>query len=101
MVPTPLFHVTANNCVLHPGTASGAKRGASCTGGMPGRALELIERERVVTGFTGVPTMSREMLLHDDWAQPRHVDALISDGRAAGRPCSPTSSRRSTRPRAR
>jgi steroid-24-oyl-CoA synthetase len=31
-----------------------------------GRALELIERERV-TNFSGVPTMSREMLLHPDW----------------------------------
>ena len=25
MVPTPLFHVTANNCVLHPATISGGK----------------------------------------------------------------------------
>jgi len=32
-----------------------------------GRALELIERERV-TNFSGVPTMSREMLMHPDWA---------------------------------
>lgn len=32
-----------------------------------GRALELIERERV-TNFSGVPTMSRELLLHPDWA---------------------------------
>jgi long-chain acyl-CoA synthetase len=33
----------------------------------PGRALELIERERV-TNFSGVPTMSRELLTHPDWA---------------------------------
>jgi len=33
----------------------------------PGRALELIERERD-TNFSGVPTMSRELLLHPDWA---------------------------------
>jgi long-chain acyl-CoA synthetase len=32
-----------------------------------GRALELIEREHV-TNFSGVPTMSREMLMHPDWA---------------------------------
>ncbi|MEY5060005.1 MAG: hypothetical protein RJA51_1752 [Actinomycetota bacterium] len=32
----------------------------------PGRALELIEREKV-TNFSGVPTMSRELLLHPDW----------------------------------
>jgi long-chain acyl-CoA synthetase len=30
------------------------------------RALELIERERV-TNFSGVPTMSRELLMHPDW----------------------------------
>ena len=32
-----------------------------------GRALELIERERV-TNFSGVPTMGRELLMHPDWA---------------------------------
>jgi long-chain acyl-CoA synthetase len=65
MAPTPLFHVTANNCLLQPCTLAGGaivfmyKWDA-------GRALELIERERV-TNFSGVPTMSREMLLHPDW----------------------------------
>jgi acyl-CoA synthetase (AMP-forming)/AMP-acid ligase II len=34
----------------------------------PGRALELIEREKVTT-FSGVPTMSREMLNHPDWSK--------------------------------
>jgi long-chain acyl-CoA synthetase len=35
MAPTPLFHVTANNCLLHPATIAG---GGSCspTSGMPG-----------------------------------------------------------------
>jgi acyl-CoA synthetase (AMP-forming)/AMP-acid ligase II len=66
MAPTPLFHVTANNCLLQPCTIAGGtivfmyKWDA-------GRALELIERERV-TNFSGVPTMSREMLMHPDWA---------------------------------
>ena len=66
MAPTPLFHVTANNCLLQPCTLVGGvivflrKWDA-------GRALELIERERV-TNFSGVPTMSRELLLHPDWA---------------------------------
>jgi long-chain acyl-CoA synthetase len=65
MAPTPLFHVTANNCLLQPCTLIGGtivfmyKWDAA-------RALELIERERV-TNFSGVPTMSREMLLHPDW----------------------------------
>ena len=66
MAPTPLFHVTANNCLLQPCTIAGGtivfmyKWDAA-------RALELIERERV-TNFSGVPTMSREMLMHPDWA---------------------------------
>ncbi len=65
MAPTPLFHVTANNCLLQPSTLAGAtvvflyKWDAA-------RALELIERERV-TNFSGVPTMSRELLMHPDW----------------------------------
>jgi len=32
-----------------------------------GRALELIEREKI-TNFSGVPTMGRELLMHPDWA---------------------------------
>ena len=66
LAPTPLFHVTANNCLLQPCTMAGGtivfmhKWDA-------GRAIELIEREKV-TNFSGVPTMSREMLMHPDWA---------------------------------
>ena len=63
--PTPLFHVTACNCILHPATLSGAKVVFTYKWD-PGRALELIEREKV-TNFSGVPTMSRELLLHPDW----------------------------------
>ncbi|MFM9083315.1 MAG: AMP-binding protein, partial [Actinomycetota bacterium] len=66
MAPTPLFHVTACNCILHPATLSGAKVVLMYKWD-PGRALELIEREKV-TSFSGVPTMSRELLLHHDWA---------------------------------
>ena len=65
--PTPLFHVTACNCILHPATLSGAKVVLMYKWD-PGRALELIERERV-TSFSGVPTMSRELLLHPDWSK--------------------------------
>ena len=65
MCPTPLFHVTANNCVLHPGTMAGGTVVLTYKWD-PGRALELIEREKVTT-FSGVPTMSREMLAHPDW----------------------------------
>ena len=43
MAPTPLFHVTACNCVLHPATASGAKIVLMYKWDA-GRALELIEQ---------------------------------------------------------
>ena len=66
MVPTPLFHVTACNCVLHPVTAIGAKI-VLMHKWDAGRALELIEREKVGS-FTGVPTMARELLTHPNWA---------------------------------
>jgi len=65
MAPTPLFHVTANNCLLHPATISGSRIVLTYKWD-PGRALELIEREGV-TNFSGVPTMSRELLMHPDW----------------------------------
>lgn len=65
MAPTPLFHVTACNCIMHPATLTGAKLVLMYKWD-PGRALELIEREKVTT-FSGVPTMSRELLLHPDW----------------------------------
>jgi len=77
MVPTPLFHVTANNCVLHPGTLTGAKL-VFMHKWDAGRAIELIEREQVGT-FTGVPTMSREMLMHPDW-ETRDTSTLASMG---------------------
>jgi long-chain acyl-CoA synthetase len=66
MAPTPLFHVTANNCILHPATLVGGTV-VFLHKWDPARALELIERERV-SAFSGVPTMSRDMLAHPDWA---------------------------------
>jgi acyl-CoA synthetase (AMP-forming)/AMP-acid ligase II len=66
MAATPLFHVTACNCVLHPCTLAGGKV-VLMRKWDAGRALELIERE-AVTNFSGVPTMSRELLAHPDWA---------------------------------
>lgn len=60
MLVVPLFHVTGLTCVLMPGTLIGAKHVLMYKWD-PEEALSLIERERV-TAFTGVPTMSREML---------------------------------------
>jgi len=85
MAPTPLFHVTACNCVLHPCTMAGGKV-VLMRKWDPGRALELIERERV-TNFSGVPSMSREMLIHPDWGT-RDTSSLKSLG-GGGAPLQP------------
>ena len=85
MAPTPLFHVTANNCILHPCTLIGGKI-VFMHKWDTGRALELIERERV-TNLSGVPTMSRELLLHPDWSK-RDVSSLKFMG-GGGAPLQP------------
>lgn len=79
MAPTPLFHVTACNCLLHPCTLAGGTLVLTYKWD-PARALELIERERV-TNFSGVPTMSRELLAHPDWA---HRDTSSLQGMGGG-----------------
>ncbi len=86
MAPTPLFHVTANNCLLHPATISGSKIVLTYKWDAA-RALELIEREGV-TNFSGVPTMTREMLMHPDW-QTRDTSTLagLGGGGAPRRAC--------------
>jgi len=85
MAATPLFHVTANNCILQPATIGGAKL-VLMRKWDAGRALELIEREQV-TGFAGVPTMNRELIMHPDWAT-RDTSSLgtLSGGGAAVQP---------------
>ncbi len=85
MAPTPLFHVTANNCLLHPATISGSRIVFTYKWDAA-RALELIEREGV-TNFSGVPTMSREMLMHPDWAT-RDTSTLAGLG-GGGAPLQP------------
>ena len=85
MAPTPLFHVTANNCLLHPATISGSKIVLTYKWDAA-RALELIEREGV-TNFSGVPTMTREMLMHPDW-HTRDTSTLAGLG-GGGAPLQP------------
>ncbi len=85
MAPTPLFHVTANNCLLHPATISGSRIVFTYKWDAA-RALELIEREQV-TNFSGVPTMSREMLMHPDW-EKRDTSSLAGMG-GGGAPLQP------------
>ncbi len=85
MAPTPMFHVTACNCIMHPATLTGG-RVVFTRKWDAGRALELIEREGV-TNFSGVPTMSRELLSHPDWST-RDTSSLagMSGGGAAVQP---------------
>jgi long-chain acyl-CoA synthetase len=85
MAPTPLFHVTANNCLLQPCTLSGGTI-VFMRKWDAGRALELIERHRV-SNFSGVPTMTREMLAHPDWAR-RDTSSLKGLG-GGGAPLQP------------
>ena len=61
----PLFHVTGNVPVLLGSMASGLKL-VIMHKWEPGRALELIEREKV-TQFVGVPTQSWDLLEHPDF----------------------------------
>ncbi len=65
LITTPLFHVTANNCVAHGTTLSGGKLIHTYRWDA-GEALQLIEREKVTT-MSGVPVMSRELLNHPDF----------------------------------
>ena len=61
----PLFHVTGNVPVMLGAMASGLKL-VIMHKWDPGRALQLIERERV-TQFVGVPTQSWDLLEHPDF----------------------------------
>ena len=65
LVTTPLFHVTANNCVAHAATLAGGKLVLMYKWDA-GEALALIEREKV-TNLSGVPVMARELIAHPDF----------------------------------
>ncbi|MDG2459748.1 MAG: class I adenylate-forming enzyme family protein [Luminiphilus sp.] len=67
LVATPLFHVTANNCVMHGATISGGKLVLMYKWDTE-EALKLIEREKVNT-LSAVPMMTRELLAHPDFAE--------------------------------
>tara|TARA_R110001592_G_scaffold363323_1_gene684012 strand:- start:112299 stop:114002 length:1704 start_codon:yes stop_codon:yes gene_type:complete len=65
IVATPLFHVTANNCLAHSVTIGGGKL-VHMHKWDAGEALRIIEEEKI-TVFSGVPTMSREIIMHPDF----------------------------------
>ncbi|WP_254602953.1 class I adenylate-forming enzyme family protein [Sphingomonas bacterium] len=75
LVTTPLFHVTANNCLAHPVTAAGGTLVLMYKWDA-GEALRLIEAERVTT-MSGVPIMVRELIGHPD-ARARDLSSLAS-----------------------
>ena len=75
LATTPLFHVTANNCIAQPAALAGGKV-VLMYKWEPGEALRIIEAERI-TNLSGVPVMSRELLAHPDFDQ-RDTSSLVS-----------------------
>ena len=85
LVVTPLFHVTANNCVAHAATLAGGKL-VLMHKWEPGEALALIERERI-TNLSGVPVMARELIAHPDFE--RHDTSSLAALGGGGAPLQP------------
>jgi long-chain acyl-CoA synthetase len=81
LITTPLFHVTANNCAAYSTTAAGGTMVLMYRWDA-GEALKLIERERV-TGMSGVPVMSRELLAHPDFPRTDTSSMLSLGGGGA------------------
>jgi long-chain acyl-CoA synthetase len=77
LLTTPLFHVTANNCVAHGTTLAGGKL-IHMFRWDAGEALRLIEEEKI-TGVTGVPVMAREIINHPDFPN-RDTSSLVTLG---------------------
>lgn len=77
IVATPLFHVTANNCVAQSMTIAGGKL-VTMYKWDAGEALRIIEEEKITT-FSGVPVMSRELMAHPDF-QHRDTSSLQAMG---------------------
>jgi len=85
IVATPLFHVTANNCVAQATTVAGGKL-VHMHKWDAGEALRIIEEEKI-TAFSGVPTMNREIINHPDFSR-RDTSSLtaLNGGGAAMQP---------------
>jgi long-chain acyl-CoA synthetase len=77
LVTTPMFHVTANNCLSHPITLGGGKL-VHMFRWDAGDALKLIEAEGI-TNMTGVPTMARELISHPDFDK-HDTSSMVSLG---------------------
>ena len=85
LVATPLFHVTANNCVAQLVTLAGGKL-VHMYKWDAAEALRLIEAEKI-SAFSAVPMMTREILMHPDF-KSRDTSSLktIGGGGAAMQP---------------
>tara|TARA_R110000772_G_scaffold141114_7_gene250552 strand:- start:56688 stop:58388 length:1701 start_codon:yes stop_codon:yes gene_type:complete len=81
LLATPLFHVTANNCVAHATTLAGGKL-VHMYKWDAAEALRLIEAE-AISSFTGVPMMAREILMHPDFARRDTSSLLVLGGGGA------------------
>lgn len=81
LVTTPLFHVTANNCVAHGTTLAGGKL-IHMYKWDAGVALELIEKEKI-TAVSGVPVMAREIISHPNFATTNTSTLLTLGGGGA------------------
>lgn len=78
LITTPMFHVTANNCAMQPGSLVGGKL-VFMHKWDAGTALKVIEAEKI-TSVTGVPVMSRELLSHPDFAKSDTSSLLAVGG---------------------
>lgn len=81
LLTTPLFHVTANNCGAYLTTAAGGAL-VHMYRWDAGDALQLIEKHRV-SGMSGVPIMSRELITHPDFATTDTSSLLALSGGGA------------------
>ena len=77
LVAVPLFHVTGSHCVMLPITGTGGKLVLMYKWDAE-RALDLVEREKV-SSFTGVPTMTMDMLASPSWNE-RDTSSLSGMG---------------------
>jgi len=77
LITTPLFHVTANNCLAQAATASGGKLALMYRWDAED-ALKIIEAEKI-SNLTGVPVMSRELISHPDF-EKYDTSSLLSVG---------------------
>ncbi len=84
LLTTPLFHVTANNCVAQGSTLAGGKI-THMYRWDAGEALRLIEQEKI-TSLTGVPVMAREVINHPDFAKTDTSSLMTLGGGGAQLP---------------